>query len=143
MLLDWISTLAAAASAIFAAYELFKNRRASEKALKRERKQATIEAYNILQEQALDILNAKYSEKSVEEIAQNHRKEEFREEYKRIGTLLARCEHFAVGIEEETYDFDTLYRLSGKHLWYLSKRFSSVIREKQKMEKARTHLFKN
>ena len=67
----------------------------------------------MLQEQALDFLNTKYKKKKLEEIAQNHLNDEYREEYRLIETKLARCEHFAVGVEEKTYGFVTLYKLSG------------------------------
>lgn len=134
--IEIVTAVAAAASAFFAAYQLYRNRKENAQTLDRERKQATIEAYNVLQEQALDFLNTKYKKKKLEEIAQNHLNDEYREEYRIIGTKLARCEHFAVGVEEKAYDFETLYKLSGKHLWYLYQTFSPVIQEKQKTEKA-------
>ncbi len=137
MVFNLITSIAAAVSTVFAAIQLYRSRKTSEKNLERQRKQATIEAYNVLQEQALDILNTKYTDKDVKAISENcQRDSEARQEYNAIGTLLSRCEHFAVGIDEDTYDFETLYRLSGRHLWIIYKRFSPVIERKQKRERS-------
>ncbi len=61
--------------------------------LRRQRKQATLDAYNTLQKEALDKLNT-YTKKQIAEISENPRSEE----YKELSALLAQCEHFAAGV---------------------------------------------
>jgi hypothetical protein len=72
-----------------------------------DRKQATLEAYNQLQEQALDKLYV-YMPKHLKEIVRNRRTEE----YKLLSSYVARVEHFAVGVNKKIYDLDTVYELS-------------------------------
>ena len=73
---------------------------------KQQRKQATIDAFNKLQAEALDELNT-YTTKNIAEISQNP----LSPEYKLLSSLLARCEHFSVGVNEKIYDqvHDFLY----------------------------------
>ena len=78
---------------------------------RRDRKQATLDAYNQLQEQALDHLNY-YRPTEIIEIAKNPRSEE----YKKISTYIARIEHFCVGVNQKIYDSDTVYALARDYL---------------------------
>ncbi len=57
---------------------------------KRARKEATLDAYNDLQEQSLDALN-KYDSEVIQNIVNDN------EEYAKITKYLARVEHFCVG----------------------------------------------
>ena len=77
----------------------------------RDRKQATLEAYNRLQEQVLDDLNH-YMPKDMEEIAKNPRSEA----YRRVSTYLARIEHFCVGVNQKIYDRGIVYELAHGYL---------------------------
>ena len=77
----------------------------------RDRKQATLEAYNRLQEQVLDHLNH-YMPKDIEEIAKNVRSEE----YKKISAYIARIEHFCVGVNQKIYDRAVVYELAHGYL---------------------------
>lgn len=77
----------------------------------RDRKQATLEAYNRLQEQVLDHLNH-YMPKDIEEIAKNVRSEE----YKKISAYIARIEHFCVGVNQKIYDHAVVYELAHGYL---------------------------
>ena len=77
----------------------------------RDRKQATLDAYNQLQEQALDHLNY-YRPADIVEIAKNPRSEE----YKKISTYIARIEHFCVGVNQKIYDSETVYALARDYL---------------------------
>lgn len=72
-----------------------------------DRKQATLDAYNALQEQALDKLYV-YMPKDIKAIVTNRRSEE----YKLLSSYVARIEHFAVGINQKIYDLNTVYELS-------------------------------
>lgn len=77
----------------------------------RDRKQATLEAYNRLQEQVLDHLNV-YMPKQIAEIAKNTRSEE----YKQISAYVARIEHFCVGVNQKIYDRNVVYELAQGYL---------------------------
>ena len=77
----------------------------------RDRKQATLDAYNLLQEQALDYLNY-YMPTQIAEIAKNPRSDE----YKKISTYIARIEHFCVGVNKKIYDKETVYALAHDYL---------------------------
>lgn len=73
----------------------------------RDRKQATLDAYNQLQEQALDHLNY-YMPAAIKEIAKDRRSEE----YKKLSAYVARIEHFCVGVNQKIYDRKTVYKLA-------------------------------
>lgn len=77
----------------------------------RDRKQATLDAYNQLQVQALDCLN-KYQPANVREIANDRRSEK----YKELSSYIARIEHFCVGVNLKIYDRDTVYKLANGYL---------------------------
>ena len=81
------------------------------KALVRERKQATLDAFNVFQCQVLDELSG-YPRKEIEDIAEDPRSPD----YKDVSKLLARCEHFAVGVNQEIYDKDTVRALAAEHI---------------------------
>lgn len=76
----------------------------------RDRKQATLEAYNRLQEQVLDHLNV-YMPKQIAEIAKNTRSEE----YKQISAYVARIEHLPIYmlmlVEKEKSAAEMIYRI--------------------------------
>ena len=77
----------------------------------RDRKQATLDAYNQLQEQSLDHLNY-YRPDRIAQIAQNPRSEE----YKQISGYIARIEHFCVGVNQNIYDRKIVYELAEGYL---------------------------
>ena len=81
------------------------------KSVVHDRQQATLDAYNQLQEQALDHLNY-YMPEMVNEIAKNPRSEE----YKKISAYIARIEHFCVGVNQKIYDRKTVYELAHGYL---------------------------
>ena len=73
----------------------------------RDRKQATLDAYNRLQNEALDSINL-YSSQRIAGIIENPRSEEF----KKLGVYIARIEHFCVGVNKEIYDKEIVYELA-------------------------------
>ena len=95
---------------------------------RRERKEATLEAYSKLQSEALDMLNL-YTKKSIMEIAENPRTSE----YKEISSLLARCEHFSVGVNEGIYDKKVLKKLSGRYFISLFEKLEPMVLKKRSM----------
>ena len=74
---------------------------------KRDRKQATLDAYNQLQQQVFDELNL-YRPSEIAEIAKNPRSPDF----KVIGSYVARIEHFCVGVNQKIYDSKIVYELA-------------------------------
>lgn len=96
------------------------------KGLKRERKQATLDAFNDLQAQVLDEL-AGYTPTAIRVIAENRRKNDSKQQYYHCKTLIARIEHFAIGIEEKIYDYKTADKLAAEHLIYLYNKVSPII----------------
>ena len=73
------------------------------KSIVHDRQQATLDAYNQLQEQALDHLNY-YMPAAIKEIAKDRRSEE----YKKLSAYVARIEHFCVGVNQKIYDQKTV-----------------------------------
>ena len=79
--------------------------------VRHDRQKDTIDAYNTLQEQALDHLSI-YMPKEIEEISKHLRSEEF----KMISHYLARVEHFSVGVRKKVYDQKIVYELASGFL---------------------------
>ncbi len=102
--------------------------------LRRQRKQATLDAFNILQGQVLDKLNT-YTKTGVREIAKNPRAEE----YKELSALLARCEHFAVGVNTKIYDVKIVRRLAEKYFVGLYDKMEPLIQKKREINKTAKH----
>lgn len=125
-IITFISAIASVFATIFAAVELRRSRKANEERKNRERKEATIRAYNNLQNQVLDNL-VSVSHEEVDDLIKNIDRDEFKKIYMDYKALIARCEHFAVGINEKIYDFEVLYELSGEHLVYLYKKVKPII----------------
>jgi len=100
-------------------------------AARRDRKQATLDAYNTLQERALDTLN-KYTGAEIKRIIEEKNKDEYRE----LSKCLARLEHFSVGVNTNIYDKKTVYELAHGYLdvaiWY---KLQPVLYQKQKGKK--------
>lgn len=72
-----------------------------------ERKKATLDAYNQLQEQALDEINM-YMPSEIKEIIKDVKSSE----YKKLSVYIARVEHFCVGLNNKIYDMNTFYELA-------------------------------
>ena len=82
-----------------------------------DRKKATLEAFNVLQDQVFDQIN-QYSPKEIAE----YMKHPTDKQYKILSGYMARIEHFCVGVENNIYDKKTVYELAhgyldGKVLW--------------------------
>lgn len=98
------------------------------KTMDRDRKQATLDAYNGLQEQVFDRLN-QYTPAEIREIAKDNRGNK----YKEVSGLVARIEHFCVGVNQKIYDFDTVYELAhGYFDGSLKDRMEPILDKKQK-----------
>lgn len=74
---------------------------------RRDRKHATLEAYNRLQAEVFDKLNT-YTPAEIRDICLDTKSPE----YKLLSGYLARIEHFCVGLNENIYDKKTFYSLA-------------------------------
>ena len=93
-----------------------------------DRQKATLDAYNQLQEQALDHLNY-YRLDEIADIAENSRSQE----YKEISSYIARIEHFCVGVNQKIYDRKTVYELANGYLDSgIKKRIEPIIERKNR-----------
>lgn len=111
-IIEIIANVATAFAIFVAVYEAKLTSRQYKFEKEHDKKKDTLDAYNHLQEETFDILYVKYSPSKIQEIVQNRRKKEFYEEYKELGTYVARIEHFCVGVVLEIYDWRTVYELS-------------------------------
>lgn len=98
-----------------------------QKTVLHDRKKDTLEAYNTLQEQALDHIN-NYKEREIKAFVNSDDKEMLNN----LGRWLARIEHFCVGVNQKIYDKDTVYELAHGYLdlsiWH---KLRPVIEKKQ------------
>lgn len=102
--------------------------------VKHDKKQATLDAFNILQEQVLDKINL-YPNSKIKEIAEDARSKE----YKSLTILMARIEHFSVGVNSDIYDIEIVKRLAGKHFCALYDKLLPMIEKKRKINKLDKH----
>ena len=93
-----------------------------------------MDAYDRLQNQALDKINT-YSKKQITGISCNPKALE----YKEISALLARCEHFAVGVNEKVYDIKTLRRLAKPYFIGVYDKLTPMIEKKRAINKSEIH----
>ena len=106
---------------------------------RRDSKQATLEAYNRLQAEVFDNLNA-YTPAQIRDICADTTSAE----YKTISGYVARIEHFCVGINEKIYDKDTFYSLAHGYFdgHQLRKRIEPLIESKNQSNNSK-ELFYN
>ena len=105
---------------------------------RRDRKQATLDAYNLLQEQAFDKLNA-YAPAAIREIAKDPKSED----YKTVSGYIARIEHFCVGINQGIYDKNTFFALSHGYFdgHQLRKRIEPMIESKNSSKNSKEQFY--
>ena len=127
LIISIVSFLLAFVSAIF-------SWRVHKQTVIHDKKQATLDAFNILQEQVLDKINL-YSNSKVKEIAEDARSKE----YKELTILMARIEHFSVGVNSEIYDLKIVKRLAGKHFCAMYNKLLPMIEKKRKINKTDKH----
>ena len=93
----------------------------------RDRKQATLEAYNRLQAEVFDNLNT-YTPANIREICTDNKSAA----YKTISGYLARIEHFCVGLNQRIYDKNTFYTLAHGYFdgYQIQSRIKPIIESK-------------
>lgn len=102
--------------------------------LLREKKQATLDAFNVLQTQVLDRLNH-YRRYDIDEVAEDVHSAD----YKELSGLLARCAHFAVGVNTGIYDEKTVRRLAGRYIISLYDKMEPLIQKKRQLNQSERH----
>ena len=102
--------------------------------IQREKKQATLDAFNLLQSQVFDRLNY-YRKYDIDEIADDVSSAD----YKDISGLLARYAHFAVGVNTGIYDEKTVRRLAGRYMISLYNKMEPLIEKKRKLNTSERH----
>ena len=102
--------------------------------LRREKRQATLDAFSAFQKDVLDRLNY-YRKTDIDDIAEDH----LSPDYKDISGLLARCEHFAVGVNSHIYDRSTVRRLAGRYIIALYDKMEPLIAKKRCLNSTERH----
>ena len=74
---------------------------------RRDRKQATLDAYKTLQNEVFDKINL-YRPSEILEFSKHPTSKEYNE----VGAMIARIEHFCVGVNNRIYDKKTVYELA-------------------------------
>ena len=102
--------------------------------IRREKEQASLDAFNLLQSQVFDRLNY-YRKYDIDEIAEDVHSAD----YKDISGLLARCAHFAVGVNTGIYDLKTVRRLAGRYIIALYDKMEPLIEKKRALNNSERH----
>lgn len=102
----------------------------------RDRQQATLDAFNLLQNEVLDKLNL-YTGAEIAQIAQDVHSEA----YKKISVLLARCNHFAVGVNTKIYDKKIVRRLAGRYFIGIYDKLETLIEKKRSVNHTERHYY--
>lgn len=135
-----VSSIAAATSTVIAAITLIKTLRTQKEMQKVQIKQNTINAFNILQNEVLDKL-VLVDRKNAKIIVDSLDNEECRTAYNNYKSLIARLDHFAIGIKYEIYDLDVVNKLAGEHIIFLYDKIEPIICEANKKENQIKHYF--
>lgn len=120
-----VAAILSLVSIIFSAYTYFK-------ALVHDRRQATLEAYNQLQDSVFDPLN-QISINEIKEILKDPKSTR----YKEISGYVARIENFCVGVNTEIYDKQIVYALAHGYLDYgiMKTRLDLILDTKKELAK--------
>lgn len=105
---------------------------------RRDRKQATLEAYNRLQAEVFDNLNT-YRPDEIRNICADNKSAN----YKKVSGYLARIEHFCVGLNRGIYDKNTFYALSHGYFdgHQIQKRIEPVIDSKNRSKNSKEQFY--
>ena len=126
--MELITIILSVLSIILAAVSAFHSFFVYSQTVKHDKKQATLDAFNILQEQAFDKINL-YSKSKIKEISED----EHSKQYKELTLLIARIEHFSVGVNSDIYDVKIVKRLAGKYFCALYDKLLPMIEKKRKI----------
>ena len=119
-----ISVISALVAIIALIYSVFIQRKLLQK-------QLTLEAFNILQTEVLDKLVFDPKE-NAQLIVNNLDNPKCENAYKDYKTLIARLDHFALGVNQHVYNFKIVNKLAGTHLVCLYKKIEPIITQANK-----------
>lgn len=103
-----------------------------------EKRKATIESFNNLQNEVLDKF-AGIEKQNAKVILENLNDEQCKEAYDGYRVLIARLEHFAVGVNKKIYDFKVVDKIAGEHLVHLFIKIKPIIDRANKNEPREKH----
>ncbi len=130
-MIDWINLgtcVFTAGATVVAAIALLRSNNTQKKMELHQRKESTILSFQGLQKDVLDKM-VSVADKEITDVMECLDEPKMKEIYDIYRSMIARCEHFAVGVEEGVYDFDTVDALAGKHLVFLYGKFKRIINE--------------
>lgn len=131
--MEIISIVIAVISAIFSIVTYIKS-------VRYEKRKSTIEAFHFLQNEVLDYF-VNITNENAKLIVDNLDNMKCKEAYDDQRALIARLEHFAVGVKKRIYDFDVVDNLAGIHLITLYKKIKPIIDEANRKEKKVNHYY--
>ncbi len=135
--INLIIAVAAIVSAGAAVGALRNSIKIQEKTADENKKNNTIEAFNRLQDQVLDKM-VSFSEEQIDILIEDMDYEpEIKEAYDDCRALVAKCEHFAVGVNSGVYDIDLVNALGGVHLIYLYRKVLPIIEQARGYENSK------
>lgn len=109
--------------------------------VKYEKRKSTIEAINLLQNEVLDKF-VSINQDNAKIIVENLGNELCKEAYNDYRALIARLEHFAIGVNKHIYDVGIVNNLVGIHFIGLYKKVMPIIAEANKKSQDIIH-YKN
>lgn len=121
-LCELITTVGAVLGGLIAIVKYIKDRN-------REKRKSTIEAYAQLQKDVFDKLYLEFKNSEIEEIVKHPKINS--DKYHLLGIYAAKIEHFCVGVMNDTYDWETTYKLSHGFLDGTIKRKLSPLYERK------------
>ena len=128
-----VSAIASVIATVFAAVELSRSRKANEEIKDRERKEATINAYNNLQNQVLDKL-VSFSAEEIEDLVENIDRDEFKKIYMDMDKRLDEQVKMVQANQTELKGQLTDLLDSEKYLKLIEERNKEIEKEKAKKE---------
>lgn len=125
--MEWISIIIAVISATFSIVTYVKT-------FIYEKRKTTIEYFNTLQNEVLDKLVSIETDNAVT-IVENLDNEEIKKAFDDYRALIARLEHFAVGVNKKIYDYTVVDNVAGEHLVNLYEKIKPIIDKANEGEK--------
>ena len=127
-----ISAIAAAVSAVVSLIALIISMKNQKRIRADEKRRLTITDYNKLQEQVLDKFVSLDRDNAVLIVESMNNNDKCKKAYNDYKALIARLEHFAVGIREGVYDYKIVKELGCEHLVYLYRKVQPIIAQANK-----------
>ena len=124
---DLLTAIASIITAMAAFGALFNSIRIQKQTAIENKQRITIEAFNRLQDKVLDKLVSFNNIDACILLDDKDYNPKVKDAYDGCRTLIAKCEHFAVGVNNDVYDIDLVNSLGGMHLVYLYNKILPII----------------